>query len=115
MLDSVLLGVSLVGVSEANPQGLGGRGRCGVKGWGGWGGWVGDGGGGGWVGGWPPARPRICFKMIAARLLQGCCKNAARLLQECCKACFQACCNLQEWSKVAARLAGQLLEFSCSF
>ena len=56
----------------------------------------------------PPARPRHCFKMIAARLLQGCCKNAAmfasRLVVRVLQGLPQDCC------KSAPRLLQDLMQ-----
>ena len=55
-----------------------------------------------------PARPRHCFKMIAARLLQGCCKNAAmfasRLVVRVLQGLPQGCC------KSAPRLLQDLMQ-----
>ena len=74
-----------------------------------------------------PARPRPRFKIIAARLLHGCCKACCkivvRVLQECfIQGLLQACCKiarpsaraiasrwlLQDCCKNAARLASRL-------
>ena len=56
----------------------------------------------------PPARPRICFKISAARLLEGCCKNAAmfasRLVVRVLQGLPQGCC------KSAPRLLQDLMQ-----
>ena len=78
-----------------------------------------------------PARPRHCFKMIAARLLQCCCKNAAMfasrlvvrvlqgLPQDCCKSVPRLLQDLMQdllgsfWNFPVASGSFLVIKFNC--